>query len=449
MFGFAGRENMMASSNSKVDSNTYDIAVIGGGASGMVAAIQAKRYSSANTSTPIRVAIFEKNERIGKKLLMTGNGRCNLLNTDTDLEHFHGTDVSFCYPVLEKFTPHEILSFFEEIGVVCTEENGKIFPVSFHAGSVLDSLRLLLSDLGVQIHTGANVASISYSDHKYRILLINGSEYFAESVIIATGGKSAPSTGSDGSGYGLLTAFSHRLIPPLPSIVQLKTDTSFCKPLSGNKIVGEASLTIDGLVVKKERGDILFTDYGLSGPPILQLSGYVARSLFEDQCNNRNRYISISIDFLPGISTDRIYSMLQARKSSYPNRRLEDYLTGLFHKRLAVGLLRQVTDKPLSAHVSSFTEREMHDLADRCKSLEIRVTGTMSFANAQTTAGGIATDQFDAKTMSSIHSPGLFASGEILDIDGDCGGYNLHWAWASGFSAGMAAAAYVTKDHVS
>ena len=429
------------------DTSTYDIAVIGGGASGMVAAIQAKKYASAIACKPLRVAIFEKNERMGKKLLMTGNGRCNLLNTDTDPGHFHGSDVSFCYSALQKYSSAEILSFFEEIGVICTEENGKIFPVSFHAGSVLDSLRLLISDLGVQIHTGANVRRITKSDQQFRIILDDGKEYFTTAVIIATGGKSAPSTGSDGSGYDLLTGFSHHLIPPLPSIVQLKTDTSFCKPLSGNKIMGEATLTIDDLVIKKERGDILFTDYGLSGPPILQLSGYVARALYEDQRMNRFRNVSICIDFLPDIPLDRICAMLTARKEKYPNRRLEDFLTGLFHKRLAVGLLRQVTDKSLSAHVSSFSDREMLDLADRCKALAIRVTGTMSFANAQTTAGGIATDQFDANTMSSGNAPGLFASGEILDIDGDCGGYNLHWAWASGFSAGISAAAYVTKVH--
>ena len=437
--------------NPTIIDDTYDqvidVAVIGAGASGMAAAIFAQRTLSGNAGKSCRVTVFERNERVGKKLLMTGNGRCNLTNLDTEMYHYHGNEVRFAKGALLRYPPSEVISFFEELGVICTVvESQKVYPMSLHAASVLDGLRLSMDELGIQVKTSAHVVDITKDGNRFVLSLSDKSAFKAISVIVAAGGMCAPSTGSDGNGYKLLSEFSHRLYTPLPSIVQLKTDTKFCKPLSGNKIVGSAALYIGGRKIREEDGEILFTDYGLSGPPILQLSGYVSRALAAKTPGGSKEQIYISLDFLPGHSTDEIKSMMYIRQSSFPDRKLEEYLTGLFQKRLALGLLRDATDKPMSALVSSLSTKEIERLSLACKALKIQVTGTMPFANAQTTAGGMDTSDFDPSTLASLKCPGLFACGEILDIDGDCGGFNLQWAWSSGFLAGSSAAQYATKE---
>lgn len=424
-----------------------DVAVIGGGASGMAAAIAARRKLSESASVTGNVTVFERNDRVGRKLLMTGNGRCNLTNLDTDLRHYHGNDVRFSKGALLRYSPAEIISFFEELGVICTtEENQKVYPASLHAASVLDALRLALDELAIDIVTDARVVKISRNPDGFLITLADSRVFRASSVIAACGGMCAPATGSDGSGYKLLTDFSHTLRDPVPSIVQLKTETGFCKPLSGNKIFGNVSLYINGKMIREEYGEILFTDYGLSGPPVLQLSGYVSRALAERRPDGIAPSIYLLLDFMPAYSEDEVRSMMYMRKSSFANRKLDDFLVGIFHKRLALGLLRQATDKQMTSQVSSLSERELQALCSACKSMRVQVLGTMPFVNAQTTAGGISTDDFDPSTMASAKCPGLFACGEILDIDGDCGGFNLQWAWSSGFLAGTSAAQYVKRE---
>jgi predicted Rossmann fold flavoprotein len=289
------------------------------------------------------------------------------------------------------------------------------------------------------------IKGLSKAGNRFILHSSDGKSHTASSVIIATGGMCAPATGSDGNGYKLLAAFAHELAEPLPSIVQLATDTRFVKPLSGNKIRGKASLYINGALVRTENGEILFTDYGLSGPPVLQLSGYVSRALLDGKKRGEIPDISMTLDFLPSHSLDEATAILRNRRNAFPGRKLEEYLTGLFQRRLAHGLMKSCIKKPLSAIVAELTDDELSALAQSCKGLGIAVTGTKSFAQAQATAGGVKTSGFDATTMGSRHCPGLFACGEILDIDGDCGGFNLHWAWASGFLAGSSAAKYVNS----
>ena len=425
-----------------------DIAVIGAGASGMAAAVFAQKTFMEKNHGKCSVTVFERNDRVGKKLLMTGNGRCNLTNLDTDMYHYHGTDALFAKGALLMFPPEKVISFFEELGVICTlEENQKVYPISLHAASVLDSLRLSIDELGIQVMTGSQVTEITKDKNGFVITLSDKRMFRAASVIVAAGGMCAPSTGSDGNGYNLLSKFSHKLLTPVPSIVQLKTDTKFCKPLSGNKIQGCASLFIGGRKVREEAGEILFTDYGLSGPPILQLSGYVSRAIAQKSSQSGADSIFITLDFLPEYTLDEVLAMMYMRRTAFPNRKLEEYLTGLFHKRLALGLLRDATDKPMSAPVSSLSDKEIERISAVCKSKKIQVNGTMPFANAQTTAGGIDTSDFDSSTLESSKCPGLFACGEILDIDGDCGGFNLQWAWSSGFLAGSSAVKYISREN--
>ena len=420
--------------------NHSDIAVIGGGASGMAAAWYALKRLKHESGKRV-VTLFERNDRLGKKLLMTGNGRCNLTNTDTSIDRFHGSDTAFARPALSLFPPEKVIAVFGEMGVVCTvEEDRKVYPSSLHAGSILDALRLAIEEDGVCHCRETMIAGLSKDGDQFVLDASGGGRFTASSVIVATGGKCAPATGSDGGGYRLLGAFSHELVTPLPSIVQLKTDIGFVKPLSGNKISGAASLFVDGAFIRKEPGEILFTDYGLSGPPILQLSGYVSRTLAESKSVGRSPGISIELDLLPGFTPDEIVEMLRHRRRVFGARKLEEYLTGLFHRRLAYGLLKASVGLPLSALVGSLTDAQIDALTGACKALPVAVRGTMPFANAQVTAGGIATSGFNPATMESKRCAGLYACGEVLDIDGDCGGFNLQWAWASGFLAGSSAA---------
>lgn len=418
-----------------------DIAVIGGGAAGMMAALSAYFASSASGKA-LNITVFERNERVGKKLLMTGNGRCNLTNTDRGAEHFHGKNPRFAEETLGRFGPSDVIGFFENLGVlVKIEEDNKVYPESLHAASVLDALRLALDEHDITVISNAFVSSVSKTGDSFCLTLSDGTVFAAAAVIAATGGMAAPATGSDGSGYALLKSFSHTMIQPLPSIVQLKTDTAFCKPLQGNKIFGKARLWIDDKMIREEYGEILFTEYGLSGPPILQLSGYVSRAF---SLKSKSR-IFVSLDFLPKNTLEETVDLLKRRAASFPERKAEDFLTGMFHKRLALGLMKKATDKAMSLRVSELSDREIINLADACKALKITVTGTMPFANAQTTAGGISTSDFDPSTMASRKCGGLFACGEMLDIDGDCGGFNLQWAWSSGYQAGLSAAKYVME----
>ncbi len=425
---------------------TFDIAIIGGGAAGMAAAWFARRCSTPENASPPRIALFERNNRLGKKLLATGNGRCNLTNLDSRTDRFHGSDPDFVQEAFTRFPPSEVIARFEELGVSCTvEDRSKVFPASLHASSVLDALRLALDENNITLFTGMKIVSVKKQGSLFSLTAADGQTIRSRALIVATGGMSAPTTGSDGNGYKLLTPFAHRRVATAPSIVQLTTETSFVKPLAGHKIQGAVTLTIGSQNVRTEQGEILFTDYGLSGPPVLQLSGYVARALRDMQPSPSAVPITITIDFLPRYSFDETFALLQKRKQSFSGRTLEEYLTGFFQRRLAYGLLKYALHKPLSTTVASLTDQEIASLARVCKELPITVTGTRSFTHAQATAGGIATADFNPASMESLKCPGLFVCGELLDIDGDCGGFNLQWAWASGFMAGSGAVDYLQR----
>lgn len=424
-----------------------DIAVIGGGASGMAAAWYARRCLFNMNAEHMNVALFERNQRLGKKLLMTGNGRCNLTNIECSIERFHGNDVPFAQKALSLFSPERIIAIMGELGVECTiEKDGKVFPATLHSASMLDALRLALDENNVMQYSETMIKSIVKTNGRFVLHSSDGKRFTASTVVIATGGACAPATGSDGNGYRLLSDFSHELTPPLPSIVQVRTETGFVKPLAGNKIHGTASLLINGVRIRSESGEILFTDYGLSGPPVLQLSGEISRTLYNATVQGESPSISIELDFLPEATPEEVTEMLRKRRAAFASRRLEEYLTGFFHRRLAYGLLKVAVKKPLSAITGDLTDEEICTLGDACKRLPVVVKGTMSLAHAQTTAGGILTCDFDPCTMQSKLCAGIFACGEILDIDGDCGGFNLHWAWASGFLAGESAAKTAMKS---
>ncbi len=400
------------------------IIIIGGGASGLCAAVCAAQSGNA------RILLLERGARVGKKLLATGNGRCNLTNRYFSEQNYHGHSPEFTRPAFIRYGLKQTLRFFQGLGLVMQEEDGKLYPRSFQASSVLDALRFECDKLGVQTRCEAEVTAIQSRNGKF-LITVNGSEtIWADKVLIAAGGPASPKLGGTDSGCRLLQSLGHHVTPCLPSIVQLKTDTSTIRPLSGIKVQGTASLFSGKQKFRTESGEILFTDYGLSGPPILQLSCIATRLLFEKAPD-----LAIQLDLFPDFTPEELLKLCSALCASHPERPLEQYLLGVTHKRVAQAALKAAEIGPLSLPCSSLGARERSRLVSQLKRWRIPLTGTTGLTNAQVTAGGAMTAEFDPQTMESRLVPGFYACGEVLDIDGDCGGFNLQWAWSSAMLA--------------
>ena len=393
------------------------IAIIGGGASGLMAAIAAKTDNAS-------VTVYEKEKRVGRKILATGNGRCNLTNTGADLKDYHSGNINFIKGAKTRFWVDETLSLFEELGLVCKEEqDGKVYPYSDTASSVLDILRRRVDAVGVQTVCDFAVSKIEKTDSGFKIISKTGQTSFYDRVIIATGGMAGATLGSDGSGYALLKSFGHRITPLTPSLVQIKTETETVRKLKGIKV--QAKVTIGS---HSRDGELLFTDYGISGPPVFSLSSYL------DGCDD------VVIDMMPEYSYDDIYNMLCMRCASFYDATLEDFFTGMLNKRVGMALLKHSGVMPLSRLVATLTDKEIKTVTHSIKGMRLKITGTASWNSAQVTKGGADVNEFDPVTMMSKRVFGLYACGEVLDVDGDCGGYNLQWAWSSGYIAGKNAA---------
>lgn len=401
----------------------------------MACAIRLSQISRESKADPIRIALIDRNPRLGKKLLLTGNGRCNLTNRSISRDHYHGHDDRFVSFAIREYDNEYTRDFFENLGLMTFyDDSGKAYPQSLHASSVLDCMRYALEESDVCVFVSEEITSIEKRDNGYVLCDPDGVFMVARQVVISCGGAASPFTGSDGSGYVLLEKLGHKVIKPIPGIVQLKTKTLFTKPLSGIKINGSVSLYINDIVVRTEYGEILFTDYGLSGPPVLQLSGLASRAVycFHDDKENRTE---VHIDFMIEKSIPEVEDMLVKRTKAFPRRKLEHMLVGIFHNRVAVRLVKSAIDKNLNTPLSELDDNEIKRIAGQIKNTVIGVTGTMPLANAQITIGGASTKEFDAFSMQSKLCEGLFVCGELLDIDGDCGGYNLQWAWSSAFLA--------------
>lgn len=391
------------------------IAIIGGGASGLVSAVFAAQ-NGKNT-----VTVYESGERVGRKILATGNGRCNMTNINADIMNYHGKNPKFILGAKNKFWVEETLEFFDSLGVVSkTEDEGKVYPYSDQASAVLDVLRFKLDELGVNVVTSFEVQTVKENNGKFTIKAYDGRKDNADKVIIATGGKAAPNLGSKGGGYDILQDFGHSVTKLLPSLVQIKTETDVVRKLKGIKLNGNVTLG-----KYSEYGEVLFTEYGLSGPAIFSLSSRL------------DGHKTISLDIMSEYSREQLYDMIAVRAYRNPKITLENFFVGMFNKRVGQALLKFAGIEPLSRYAVTLTEREISRICDIIKKWDFAVTGTMSWNNAQVTKGGISTDEFNPNTMESKLVKGLYATGEVLDIDGDCGGYNLQWAWSSGYLAGV------------
>lgn len=409
-----------------------NLGIIGGGASGLFAAITA-----LSSKSNVRVTVFEQLNRVGKKILATGNGRCNITNEFADAEisdengikpaHYHGESAGFALYALKNFNQKNLIDFFAENGLILRKENDKYYPFSEQAGTVLDFLRLKCEMLGAEIKCGIKIEKIKIKDNKF---IINNQVF--DKVIVACGGKSSPHLGSDGSGYKLLEHFGHKTSHLYPAITQIKTETEFVKQLKGIKADANCKIFVDNTVIREEFGQVLFADYGLSGPPIFQLSRIAAK--------NYNKNCCISLDFMNEKSQNEVFSLIKSvldAPFTYPLT-CENLLSLFLNKRLGQVIVKSCGFK-LNKDAYELNENQIMQIAEKIKDFRIKVTGVNGFQNAQVTAGGVLTDDFEKKTMESKLQKGLFACGEILDIDGDCGGYNLQWAFSSGYLAAKSA----------
>lgn len=409
----------------------HDLIIIGGGASGLMAAVVAKDLG-------LDVAIVEGNDRIGKKILATGNGRCNISNRNIQFPFntHHSENNGFYIDTLSKFSVEDTKNFFLSLGLPFTElQNGKRYPKSLQSSSVVDVFRMALEERQIPLYTNCKVNSISKK--KNFILSTNNDEFKSFScnkLILSCGGKSAAKTGSDGSAYKICRSFGHSIIEPIPGIVQLKLDYPYLKALSGIKFDGLVSILIDDEVIRSEQGEVLFTDYGISGPPIMQLSYYASKALY-----NKSK-VNIRVDMLPDESKDEVDNFLSTHFSIFSYREISSALIGVVNKKLIPILLKDVGITDIHEPCNNIDWKYINKLINRFKRWDFKCIDTNGFPNAQVTVGGINTKEVDHTTLESKLVENLYFCGEILDVHGDCGGFNLQWAWSSGYSAANSAA---------
>ena len=408
-----------------------DVIVIGGGASGMMAAITAARKGA-------KVTILEQNDRLGKKLLSTGNGKCNYSNENQDSIFYHSKQPETVKKVLSQFPLADTISFFRELGVIPLMKKGGIYPNSEQASAVLDALRFEVERLKVLVVTNAKVHNIEPVKNGFCVSYSSNRE-MGKCVILAAGSKASAIAGYDGSVYKLAQKLGHGIIEPLPALVQLRCREAFYKELHGVRMQAKIRLfaskgeNMPGELLAAETGELQLTSYGVSGIPVLQVSRFAAQAL------NQGCQVRIAIDFLPELSFEEVLTELNRLKKRNKMRKMEELLTGMVNKKLAIVLLKRCQIKP-SALCSQVEEEAISRLAHCFKEFSTQITETNGFREAQVCSGGIDLSQIDGESLESRKVQGLYFAGECLDVDGACGGYNLQWAWASGFVAGSHAA---------
>lgn len=401
----------------------FDIAVIGAGPSGMAAAITAARNGAS-------VAVLEAQSRVGRKLLSTGNGRCNITNADISSAHYRSHDQFFVEDILNQIPPAEILDFLNSLGLECFEErDGRIYPRSEQAASVLDLLRAEMERLNVQIISDCRVAKINRSKSGFELIYSDGI-INAGRVIVACGSAAAPQLGGCSDGLTLLKHTGHKTISFAPALVGIKVDSPHLKALKGVRWRCRLTLLNEAKPVHSEMGEIQFNEDNLSGIVTMQMSSRIARL---------NGSCTLCADLLPEYTKEQTVQLISELSKLLGHMPLESFLTGLLNKRISVCILKQAGITGLARPASQLSKKDMDSIASVIKEWKFPVTGNCGWKTAQVASGGLVLGCFD-RNLQSLTIPGLYACGEVLDCDGDCGGFNLHWAWCTGIIAGRASA---------
>jgi len=391
------------------------VAIIGAGASGMVSAIRALENGH-------RVDLFEKNAKVGRKILATGNGRCNISNKQISIENYHGKHPSFVKYAINNFTTNDAKKFFSNLGLELVEGvNGKLFPMSLQASSVVDILYFKLQSLGVNMHLLSEVKEIKKIGS---VFLVDDKEF--DTIVVSTGSLAMPTLGSSECGYRFAREFGHKIQKPFASLVQLISNDDIIKTASGVKIDANLEIFVDNQIKMSVRGDLLFTNYGVSGSAILDISRVASKAL------NEKKDVKIVADLMPEYSHEALKSLLSKRVKLAKIMQPDLWLNGIINKKLVKLIFHQAKLK--DAFV--INSKTINRLSYAMKNLTIAIDDTKGVKSCEVMAGGVSTEDIDPKTMESKQVKGLFFCGEVLDIDGDCGGYNLHFAFASGYLAG-------------
>lgn len=389
-----------------------DIIIIGAGASGIVTAINAKNENN-------KVILLEKNDRIGKKLLATGNGRCNYTNMNLTEKNYSSPD--FVKRTLEEFTNEDLINYFKILGLESTRDGERVYPISLKANSVLNILIYWLEKKGIEIKTNTQVKEIKKKKKGYE-LITNDESLKADVVVAAFGGKAMPASGSDGVSFEILKKMGIRVTELKPALTQLKLDSKYLKHLSGTKVLGRARLLKGEKVIDEREGEILFTNYGISGPPILDMSVNISD-------NN-----IIEVPLINNLNEDSI-DMLYNRYYMFPDFSLEEFLLGIVDKKFIHYIVDSLNmDKNIAMNMIPVGDFEK--IVGLLLKSRFRVIGNTGFKNAQVTRGGVSLDEVNPENYESKKFKGLYIIGEALDIDGDCGGYNLHFAFSCGYRLG-------------
>lgn len=401
------------------------IIVVGAGASGLIAAIFAKKCGND-------VTILEKNEICGKKILATGNGRCNFWNEDQSIEHYRSSDFCKISEILNTYNRQEILNFFKNIGIEAKIKNGYYYPFSNQAVSMQKALMLEVEKQGIKIQFKKEVIDVKKIDDKFEIITKSGDRIISDRIILSTGSKAAPKTGSDGIGYEISKNFGHSIIEPLPALVQLKAKEPFLKEWEGIRADVLIKLYEEDKIIAEERGEIQLTNYGISGICVFNLSGRVARGL------EKNKKEVVEINFLDGLNIlneNEFIEWMDKRNEVVKNRTIFELLEGVLNYKL-VNVLLKITGIRNQYKWEELDDIKRKLLAKNIVNFRLNITGTNSFDKAQVCSGGIPLSEINTHTMESKKMNGLYITGEVLDVDGDCGGYNLEWAWITGMIAG-------------
>ena len=392
------------------------VCVIGGGAAGLIAAIFAAREHAS-------VLLLEQNEKPGKKILVTGNGKCNLTNRYQDPSCYRGTHPEFAWQVTHEFTMQNTVAFFTKLGIYTKNKNGYLYPASGQASSVLEVLEAEARHLKVKIKCREQVVELQETPENPEgawTILTKTWHYEADKVILACGSPASEIPGACTSGYELAQRLGHTLVEPLPALVPLTGKGNYFSGWAGVRVEGTALLQVDGEIVAGERGELQLTEYGISGIPVFQISTFAVRALKE------KKKVSVILDFMPEFDLDTLKAFLQGRLEDCPYKSLKESLTGLFPKKLIDVLM---TGKP-----------DLDKLAEKIKAFPLEIKSSRPLKQAQICSGGVSTEEICPETMESKKKKGLYFAGEMVDVDGICGGYNLQWAWSSGAVAGRSAA---------
>lgn len=408
---------------------SVDVVVIGAGASGLMAGV-CLAEEAVRRHRKEKILILEAAQKPGRKLLATGNGRCNITNSNINSKKYHG-DYKLARSVLEKYPAQAVMRKFSSLGLFFREEEeGRVYPYSAQASAVLDLLRFRLDTLGVEIRCGVKVSSCQKQGSVFLLSSEEGPILQARKIVLTTGGKASPQLGADGRGFLLAQKMGHTVTPLFPSLVPVRTAPERVKALKGMRSRATVRLLVNGRVWKKERGEVQFTENGLSGICMFQLSRTVSEIFSPQTRKKTENSVEISIDLMPEYSEKELLEQLLQRRFLLKEVASLDFLTGMINKRVGQEIIR-ISLKNCPSTVGQLTAEMCARIAAAVKDFRFPCLGVMSWQNSQVTAGGIPLTEINLDTMESEICPGLYFAGEILNVDGDCGGFNLHWAWAS------------------